>query len=565
MNTLTTALYAANSSLFVNSRDLDIISRNIANTDTPGYTRKVLSRSSLVFGGQGSAGVSADLLARNVPVELQRQYRYQTSVSTTLDKQATALSRIEVAFGDPSDESSIAALFGKVEDAFRQASVEPDDNLLHQQVIQTSIRFADELNQLSDVVQDQRVQAELSIQDSVQTINEHIADIAEYNDQIVNAKAKGVDTADLEDARDALVNDLSQELDISYYQAQDGRLIISTSDGKTLLDERQYQLRFTRSNITPQSFFDPTDPKAQLSNHLSGVYVDIPGGGPDVDITQSLQGGKLGAYFTLRDELLPQAQAQLDEFAANLLVRFGSVRDDTLNSDYQLFQDAGDTAAGIAPGSAFQYAEAAANGSAATSTTSYDFVAAGLGANQEVGLAARLQVNPLFINEQFRIREGTVYGAGITEGAPDPITGDLRFLATDSSLINTVISTVFDSTTVDLSGANFATPGVADFGYRISGVGANNLIATRLENKALPQDYGQSIVAFQANQLDDINNQLDQENYITSSVEDELGGISGVNIDQELSRLIEVEAAYSASGKVVTTIQSMLDDLLSII
>ena len=79
------------------------------------------------------------------------------------------------------------------------------------------------------------------------------------------------------------------------------------------------------------------------------------------------------------------------------------------------------------------------------------------------------------------------------------------------------------------------------------------------------ESYTNSIVAFQANQLDGINQRLDSESYIQEQVENELLGTTGVNIDQELARLIEIEAAYTASSQIITTIRQLFDDLLSVV
>ena len=562
---LTTALYAAQSSLAINSRDLDIISRNIANTDTPGYTRKVLSRGNLVFGTQG-AGVTSTGINRFVPVELQRQFRFQTSITSSLDQQIDILSRIEVAAGNPSDANSIGALMGEVEDAFRQAALEPDDSLLQLQVIQKATRFAQELNQSSAQIQEQRRQAELSIEETVQTVNELITDIHTLSDQIVHTRNANEDSSELEDQRDALVDELAGEIDISYYQQTDGRIIISLADGKTLLEQQPFLLEFERRNVTPQSFYNPNIPvPAPGSGGLSGVILDVPDGGPDLDVTSSFGAGKLGALIQARDETLPQAQAQLDELAANLMVRFGAIRNPTAGpsaSIYELFGDPGDLT-GIPPivaGNATQYADAAAQGTG----NEYNFVAVGLGANQEVGLAGRIEVNNLFANNLFRVREGTTFGI-VPEGAPNA-GGDPQFLPNDSSLLQRVIDEVFLAETTDLSGPTFVGgAGPTGFGYRTSSVGANDRLFTQLTPRAGVEDYTNSIIAFQANQLNDIQRQSDAEGFIENQVENELLGSSGVNIDQELARLIEVEAAYSASGQIISTIRDLFDELLAVI
>ncbi|MEO0392793.1 MAG: flagellar hook-associated protein FlgK [Pseudomonadota bacterium] len=567
---LTAALYAANSSLTINARDIDVISRNIANTDTPGYTRKELARGNLVFGTQG-AGVRSTGLTRFVPVELQRQFRFQTSITSSLDQQTTILSRIEIANGNPSDANSIGALMGEVEDAFRQVALEPDDNLLQQQVIQKLTRFTQEMNQYSDQIQEQRRQAELGIEETVQTVNELVSDIHLLSDQIVLVRAGGDDSSELEDQRDALTDLLAEEIDISYYQETNGRLIISLADGKTLLEQQPFPLKFTRRNVTPQAFYNPATPApAPGSGLLGGVILDLPDGGPDLDVTSSFGAGKLGALLKMRDESLPQAQAQLDELAANLMVRFGSLRDgqpDASIAIYQILNDPGDTL--VPSATAQNYADAAAEGGV---NNDFDFVALGppfststVGNNQEVGLAGRIEISNDFANNLFRVREGRFFQLSPNEGAPD-VNGDPQFLPNDSSLIQRVIDEVFEANTVDLSGANFSGgAGPTNFTYRVRDVGASDNLNTRLDDVSSVEDYTNSIIAFQANVLDDLNNQLDAEGFIETQVENELKGVSGVNIDQELARLIEVEAAYSASGQIISTIRDLFDELLAII
>ena len=183
-----------------------------------------------------------DGVDRFVPVELLRQSRFQNSVTTSLEQTSVSLSRVEVAFGNPSDENSIGALLGELEDAFRQAALEPEDNLLHLQVLQTAQRFTEELNQMTDLIQEERRQAELSIEETVDTVNELVSDIHLLSDEIVLVQAGGGDSSDLKDKRDALVNSLSEEIDISYYEETNGRMIISLTDGKTLLEKQPFEL-----------------------------------------------------------------------------------------------------------------------------------------------------------------------------------------------------------------------------------------------------------------------------------------------------------------------------------
>ncbi|MEQ8804623.1 MAG: flagellar basal body protein, partial [Rhodospirillales bacterium] len=57
MGDITQALRAAQSGLLANQTALNIVSQNVANVNTVGYSRKIIQQQSVVLAGQG-AGVS---------------------------------------------------------------------------------------------------------------------------------------------------------------------------------------------------------------------------------------------------------------------------------------------------------------------------------------------------------------------------------------------------------------------------------------------------------------------------------------------------------------------------
>ena len=67
-----------------------------------------------------------------------------------------------------------------------------------------------------------------------------------------------------------------------------------------------------------------------------------------------------------------------------------------------------------------------------------------------------------------------------------------------------------------------------------------------------------------ASDAQEAGNKLDTTTAIYSAVEQEYQSISGVNLDEELANLMKFQTSYQASAKVITTIDQMLDTLLSI-
>lgn len=318
---LTTALIAATSGLKAAQAGIDLVSRNIANSTTEGYTRKLLPQTPQVVGGEGQ-GVSIGVATRQVNYRLQIEVRTGLSTSESYRVQDDLLSRLELSFGKPGDNTSIASQLAQLGDAFRTLSTSPDVLTAQTTVVSRAESLARGLNDLTDAIQGLRTESEQAIGTSVDTINSKLTAINDLNVQIAQAKVGGQSTADLEDRRDTFLDELSKEIDITYFTRSDGQIWIMTKSGRALLD----------TVVHTVSFSDAPNLNAQLSYPLSlnGIVVD------GRDITPDLQGGRLKGYFELRDTVLPQAQLQIDEFASKLTTLFAA-------QDLELFQDGATT------------------------------------------------------------------------------------------------------------------------------------------------------------------------------------------------------------------------------
>ena len=81
---LTTSLLHARSGLIGAQAGLDVVSRNIANATTEGYTKKIHNQSNLIIGGTGS-GVRTDEVTRKVTDTLQQSLREQAGTIEKLE------------------------------------------------------------------------------------------------------------------------------------------------------------------------------------------------------------------------------------------------------------------------------------------------------------------------------------------------------------------------------------------------------------------------------------------------------------------------------------------------
>src|SRR5215470_14451432 len=313
---LTIALQAALTGLRAAQTGIELVSRNVANATTEGYTRKTAPQDPLIVGGQG-AGVKVGEVTRQVNFQLQRDVRNGTSQAQSLSVLQDFLSRFELTLGKPGDNTSIGNVVGALADSFRTLATSPESVTAQTAVVNQAQNLVGTFNRLGDAVQALRGEAERGIADSVTKVNQYLDDIQSLNGQIVTAHSTGRTTADLEDQRDRKLDALSKEMGINYFTRDNGEVTITTASGRTLLDGVAHHLVFTPvSQVTAGATY-PTS--------LNGVTLDgmdLFKAPPTTTPMTEVATGRLAGLADLRDRILPQAELQLDELASQMTQQF---------------------------------------------------------------------------------------------------------------------------------------------------------------------------------------------------------------------------------------------------
>lgn len=403
----TVSLNAALSGLKAAQQALNTVSTNIANASTPGYTRKILPQETLIVNGTG-AGVKTGALVRNVDKTLMKSLFGQVSVTQGALVRTNYLDRVQDFHGASEMERSFGARIGKLSDAFTALSSSPDNALYLSQTVQAAEMLAKSFNDYTTMITDLRVQAEREISSYASEVNIQLEKIAALNIQISNMTASGQSSADLEDQRDTALRNVSQYIQVSTYTDQNNVLVVSTKQGQLLADTKAQKLVFNAAaNLGPTSYYP--------NGGLGGLYINSTGG---IEIAQGAVGGAIGALFDLRDQTLPQYQAQADELAQKMAERFDGL-------GLRLFTDgSGNVPASTAPPAPVTYS----------------------------GFAGSIQVNRNIVSDPTLLRSGT-NGAAVQAGS--------------NSVINRIISFAFGATaaqnatgTVDITGNVFAATGL---------------------------------------------------------------------------------------------------------
>jgi len=311
---LTQALSTALSGLQVNQASISMVASNVANADTPGYTRKVVNQ--VAIGGDASIGVRVSDIQREIDLYIQKQLRVENAGASYADTRANMYSQLQDIYGQPGADTSLESVYNSFTSALQVLSTSPDDPGARTAVVNSAQLLTQQLNQLSENIQGLRANAELGIADAVNKANEAMSQIASLNGQIAAGTPGDAATEALQDQRDSYIDQLSQLMDINVVQGDRGQVSIFTSSGTQLVGAQAAQLSFDAvGTITPNSQWN-ADPS------LSGVgtITLIPPAGTPVDLIQnhSIRSGTIAAYLQMRDQDLVQAQNQLDALAAGM-------------------------------------------------------------------------------------------------------------------------------------------------------------------------------------------------------------------------------------------------------
>ena len=310
---LTLALRTAQSGLLTAQATPDKVANNIANVNTPGYSRKIANSEQRVLAGVG-AGVQLGTVVRKIDEGLLKSLRLSLSDFNKLEIQSDYFDRTQELFRAPEDDDSLSLYIANLNEALEALAISPDKTLEQSEVVRWGREITLKLNDMSSTIQELRRQADTEISEIVTLINQKVANIGDLNDKIVRNAAVNVDTTDLRDQRDAAVDKLSELVDIRYFFR--GDVIVFISGGRTLVDS-------IPATLTHTSASSVTATTTHAEGDIAGIYV-----GKAIalnDITNEVRSGKLKGLVDVRDQVLTDLQSQLDELSAELRDAFNQV------------------------------------------------------------------------------------------------------------------------------------------------------------------------------------------------------------------------------------------------
>jgi len=308
---ISSALAGAMSGLTASARAADVVSSNLANVLTPGYGTRQLELETYAYGrnGVGITGVTR-LVDQGVVADRQ----HADSELAYADTRAQFLAAVERVIGTPDEASSLEGRLSAFEAALVSASSNPENTGSLQGAVLSAKDLTNALNRASSEVQKQRTEADGAIARAVENVNTLLSEIQELNGQLTRHPGADHHKASLLDQRQSLVDQLSEYIPVRQVPRDGGAIALFTDGGAILLDGSAAELGFSDTNVVAPHMTIDNGLLSGLT--INGIPVAPSGNGSPIE------GGRLAALFSVRDELGVDAQTQLDAISRDLVDRF---------------------------------------------------------------------------------------------------------------------------------------------------------------------------------------------------------------------------------------------------
>ena len=299
MSGLGVVLDLAKEALLAQKYAIDIVSHNIANVNTPGYTRQ--SASLLAKDAAPLAGL---MLGRGVTIAdviqssdsfIETRLRDQKTNLAAMSELEIYMSALEGIFNENSGRS-LSTQLSEFWNAWQDLSNNPSGTSERSILYERGAMLAESFQALYGDLNQMLAEIGNVIKTGVDKINILTSNIAKLNEKIIQIEVSG-NANDLRDQRNLALTQLAEYMDVKAYENEDGSLTVTTGRGYVLVSRSDsYLLRMEGEEIKWQG-----------------------SGTTEVTITDMVAGGKLSGWLELRDAYIPEYKANLDSLAEALV------------------------------------------------------------------------------------------------------------------------------------------------------------------------------------------------------------------------------------------------------
>ncbi|MBU2537407.1 MAG: flagellar hook-associated protein FlgK [Proteobacteria bacterium] len=303
-------LSVAKEALLTHQLSIQVASHNIANVNTPGYTRQSLelttNTATPISAGMLGGGVKGTSILRNYDQFMVQRLASQESTLGSLEAQQESMRLVETVFNE-APGLAVNDLMSKFWSSLQELSNNPEISATRQAVVQSSQLIIDQLHTMSGELTQAKFDIGISLDTAIGDVNSIISQISILNTEIAGAESGGSNANDLRDNRDTLVRNLSKLLDVTFFEDKNGAYTVLMADGHTLVESNQaWQVDWENNEL----IWVNTNAKGVETRRAIGAGAEL--------------GGKIGGWLEVRGNVIEgdpdNFLGRLDAFA-NALIR----------------------------------------------------------------------------------------------------------------------------------------------------------------------------------------------------------------------------------------------------
>lgn len=544
--------------LMASQAKLNVASHNIANADTPGYSRQsaVQTTQPSQYMGYGYVGQGA----RVVDVEraydqfLHKQLLQSQSQASYYQNYSDLVAPIDNLIADP--DAGLSSAMSQFFDAVQEVANNPSNIAARQTMLSQSEVLVNRFQLLSGQLDEIDASVEQNIALAAQDITQYGQQIARLNQEISRALGvgNGASPNDLLDQRDQALAELAKRVNVQAVVDDKGMMTVFIGNGQALVQGTQSATIATRP--------DPAQPsRTQVTYQIgNGAALALP--------ESQLNGGELGALLAFRREALEPVQDQLGFLATALAAKFNEVH----ASGYGL-----DGSTGKPYFSGIDLAQPVVSAGSQGSTVSVSFATnVKLSALRPDTYTISNDNGTLSVTRQSdgaRFTDLSVPIDGLVFSGVTLQTGETAVIAPYRDAASSIGVAITDPR--QIAAAQDDPTGVVALG---SGPADNRnaltLAAIQTEKFLYDDGAGQATATLQTAyartvsslgaKASEVKNGASSSQALYEQIQAQRDSHAGVNLDEEAANLVRYQQAYLAASKVMQMAQKLFDSVLAI-
>jgi flagellar hook-associated protein 1 FlgK len=305
MTTIPGLLSIGSKALMAQQKGINVTGNNIANVNTPGYSRQRLNMSSdvpiMTGNGLMGSGAKANKVERVYQRFLGVQINHETQSLGQWEAHKDGLERVELIFNE-SGGYGLNQVMSEFWNAWQDLTNNPSGSVERTVLVAKSEMLTATFSKNYEDLQKIQRDIDWNIEGAVEEINRLSENMVDLNQKIIQVESGGHMANDYRDQRDLVLKELSELIDINSFEDANGGITVSVGRGQALVEGTHTYKLSTQANA---------------GGHQDVTWLDSSGN--TLIISNNISKGKLKGWLDARDVDIENSLNKLDTLAQNLM------------------------------------------------------------------------------------------------------------------------------------------------------------------------------------------------------------------------------------------------------